>query len=40
MDLAAELASELNKYSKDQKVAFFLGEDDAPTNVAGWVSTG
>ena len=40
MDLASELASELNKYSKDQKVAFFLGEDDAPTNVDGWVSTG
>ena len=40
MDLAAELASELNKTNKDQKVAFFLGEDDAPTNVDGWVSTG
>jgi recombination protein RecA len=40
MDLAAELAVELNKYNKDQKVAFFLGEDDAPTNVDGWVSTG
>lgn len=41
LDLAAELASELNKTSKDQKVAFFLGQDDdAPTNVDGWVSTG
>jgi recombination protein RecA len=40
MDLAAELASELNKTNKDQKVAFFLGEDDAPTNVDGWISTG
>src|SRR6056300_350842 len=40
MDLAAELASELNKTNKDQKVAFFLGQDDAPTNVEGWISTG
>ena len=40
MDLAAELASELNKTKKDEKVAFFLGDDDAPTNVNGWVSTG
>src|SRR6056300_1066870 len=40
MDLAAELASELNKTNKDQKVAFFLGEDDALTNVDGWISTG
>lgn len=41
LDLAAELASELNKTSKDQKVAFFLGQDnDAPTTVSGWVSTG
>lgn len=40
LDLAAELASELNKTNKDQKVAFFLGQDDAPTNVEGWISTG
>tara|TARA_B100001094_G_scaffold132206_1_gene128047 strand:- start:422 stop:1540 length:1119 start_codon:yes stop_codon:yes gene_type:complete len=40
MDLAAELASELNKTNKDQKVAFFLNEDGAPTNVDGWISTG
>lgn len=40
LDLAAELASELNKTNKDQKVAFFLGSDDAPTNVEGWISTG
>ena len=40
IDLASVLASELNKTNKDQKVAFFLGEDDAPTNVDGWISTG
>ena len=41
MDLASVLAGELNKLNKDQKVAFFLGEDnDAPTNVEGWISTG
>lgn len=39
-DLASALAGELNKLSKDQKVAFFLDGDDAPTNVGGWVSTG
>jgi len=40
LDLAAELALELNKINKDQKVAYFLGDNDAPTNVNGWVSTG
>ena len=40
MDLASVLAGELNKISKDQKVAFFLDGDDAPTNVDGWISTG
>ena len=40
LDLADILASELNKQSKDQKVAFFLNEDEAPTNVEDWVSTG
>ena len=40
MDLADILAGELNKQSKDQKVAFFLDDDTAPTNVEGWVSTG
>jgi recombination protein RecA len=40
LDLADILAEELNKYSKDQKVAFFLDGDEAPTNVDGWVSTG
>jgi recombination protein RecA len=40
LDLADILAGELNKHSKDQKVAFFLDEDEAPTNVDGWVSTG
>jgi len=40
LDLADILAGELNKDSKDQKVAFFLDEDEAPTNVDGWVSTG
>ena len=40
MDLADILAGELNKQSKDQKVAFFLDDDTAHTNVEGWVSTG
>jgi len=40
LDLADILATELNKQSKDSKVAFFLDGNDAPTNVEGWVSTG
>jgi len=40
LDLADILAGELNKQSKEQKVAFFLDSDEAPTNVEGWVSTG
>jgi recombination protein RecA len=40
LDLADILAESLNKSSKDHKVAFFLDEDEAPTNVDGWVSTG
>src|SRR6056300_890360 len=40
LDLADILAGELNKQSKDSKVAFFLNDDEAPTNVDGWISTG
>lgn len=40
VDLAEVLADSLNKQSKDQKVAFFLDNNDSPTNVEGWVSTG
>jgi recombination protein RecA len=40
VDLAEVLAESLNKQSKDQKVAFFLDSDEAPTNVEGWISTG
>ena len=40
VDLADILAGELNKQAKDNKVAFFLDDDSAPTNVDGWVSTG
>jgi len=40
LDLADILAGELNKQAKDNKVAFFLDDDNAPTNVDGWVSTG
>ena len=40
IELADILAETLNKQSKDQKVAFFLDSDEAPTNVEGWVSTG
>lgn len=39
-DLADILAESLNKQSKDEKVAYFLDSDEAPTNVSGWVSTG
>ena len=40
IDLADILADTLNKQAKDNKVAFFLNDDKAPTNVDGWVSTG
>jgi recombination protein RecA len=40
IDLAEVLAESLNKQAKDQKVAFFLDNNDSPTNVEGWVSTG
>lgn len=40
IDLAEVLSESLNKLSKDQKVAYFLDTDDAPTNVVGYVSTG
>ena len=40
LDLADILADSLNKQAKDQKVAFFLDSDEAPTNVEGWISTG
>jgi recombination protein RecA len=41
-DLAQQIADNLNKKYKDQKVAFFLDDDseDAPTNITGWVSYG
>lgn len=39
-DLAQVLAETLNTKSKDQRIAFFLDSDEAPTNVAGWISTG
>ena len=40
IDLAEVLADSLNKQAKDQKIAFFLDNNDSPTNVEGWVSTG
>ena len=40
-ELAEILAKNLNKENKEQKVAFFLdGDEDAPTNVKDWISTG
>ena len=39
-ELAGVVASELNKQFKHQQVAFFLDEGQAPTDVAGWISTG
>jgi len=38
-DFAKELIKEINKKHND-KIAFNLGEDDAPTNVNRWISTG
>jgi recombination protein RecA len=40
VDLAEVLADSLNKQSKEQKVAYFLDSDEAPTNVEGWISSG
>lgn len=39
-NLAQIIADYLNKANKDQKVAFFLDSEEAPTNVGGWISTG
>ena len=39
-ELADILAEELNKYSKSQKVAYFLDDKDSPANITGWVSFG
>lgn len=39
-ELADILADELNKYSKTQKVAYFLDQHDSPTEIDGWVSFG
>ena len=39
-DLITSLASELNKNSKDGKVACFLDEHDDPSTVSDWISTG
>lgn len=39
-DFASMLASEINKSSKDSKVAYILDSPDNPANVEGWVSTG
>ena len=39
-DLITALASELNKNSKDGKVAYFLDEHDDPSTVSDWISTG
>ena len=39
-ELSDILADELNKYSKSQKVAYFLNQHDSPTNIDSWVSFG
>lgn len=38
-DFANELIKEINK-THNEKIAFNLGSDDAPTNVSRWISTG
>ena len=40
LDLAGELAESLNKQSKDERIAYFLDEEDSPANIVGWISTG
>ena len=39
-DLAGIIADELNKQFKHQKVAYFLEEDENPTDVTDYISTG
>lgn len=39
-DLSDLIISSLNKKFKDYKVAYFLDDENAPTNVSEWVSTG
>jgi len=39
-ELAGIIAEELNKQFKHQKVAYFLDEDENPTDVTDWISTG
>ena len=39
-DLLTDLQSEINKSSKDGKRAFFLDEQDDPSTVSDWISTG
>ena len=39
-ELAGIIADELNKQFKHQKVAYFLDEDENPTDVTDWISTG
>jgi len=39
-ELADLLADELNKYSKTQKVAYFLDQNDSPAKIDSWVSFG
>ena len=39
-ELAIALAENLNKKFKDVKAAYFLGEDESPTDLTEWISTG
>lgn len=39
-ELATLIADSLNKQFKDFKVAYFLADGDAPTDVTEWISTG
>lgn len=39
-DLARILADAINDSSNEGKIAYFLDDDEAPTNVSQWVSTG
>jgi len=39
-DLVSSLSAELNKSSKNGKVAYFLDDQDDPSTISDWISTG
>jgi RecA/RadA recombinase len=39
-DLVSTIADALNKLNKDEKIAYFIGEEDTPTDFSDFISTG